>query len=184
MKYLEKKRDNDWTKDKFFDVENIITRKTEGKKNLYLIKWQGYPIADCSWEPISNLTNILDMVDNFEKNFPNSVDQKTLKEFLIEYNRSKAVNVLKKKRKRRKNDMMQKRGPKISEISDIIISINNSDYGINRDEKKEEHKENESDTSNINNIINDVDNFNDNNDNNDSNDLNDKIGKLIKPILI
>ena len=181
MKYLEKKRNNDWPKDKLFDVENIITRKTDGKKNLYLIKWQGYPIADCSWEPISNLTNIMDLVDNFEKNFPYSVDQKTLKEFLIEYNRSKAIKLLKKKRKRRKNDMMQKRGSKKSEIRHIIIPVNNSDYDININEKNEEHKENESDTSNIINLTNDINNFNDNNDNNS---LNDKVGKLIKPILI
>ena len=77
----------------------------------------------------------MDLVDNFEKNFPYSVDQKALKEFLIEYNRSKAVKVLKKKRKRIKNDMMQKRGSKKSEINHIIIPVNNSDYDININEK-------------------------------------------------
>jgi hypothetical protein len=42
-----------------FEVEKILTKR--GADNhiqyMYLIKWKGYPIEDCSWEPASNLQN-------------------------------------------------------------------------------------------------------------------------------
>lgn len=41
---------------KSFNFEKIITLRINGKKNLYLIKWEGYLIIDGSWEPISHLS--------------------------------------------------------------------------------------------------------------------------------
>ena len=52
----------------YFDVERIITRKFKGDKKYYLIKWVGYPLKDCSWEPATNLENIKIMVENFDNN--------------------------------------------------------------------------------------------------------------------
>ena len=83
MKYLlSKKRFNN---DKnYFDVEKIITRKIDGKNKYYLIKWVGYPLKDCSWEPVSHLQNISHMVEIFDNNFPSSIDKKGLKRYLYE----------------------------------------------------------------------------------------------------
>ena len=81
MKYLSTKRNLNTNKD-YYEVEKIITRKTFGKNRMYLIKWLGYPLKDCSWEPISNLSSISDMVENFDQNFPNSVDKRQLKKYL------------------------------------------------------------------------------------------------------
>ena len=38
----------------FFDSENCIWQNYE-----YLIKWQGCPLQDCTWEPSDNLTEEL-----------------------------------------------------------------------------------------------------------------------------
>ena len=40
-----------------YEVEKILTRRGEHDHLQYLIKWKGYPMDDCSWEPVSNLKN-------------------------------------------------------------------------------------------------------------------------------
>ena len=67
--------------DDYYDVENIITRKFIGKNKVYLIKWVGYPIKDCTWEPITHLHNINNLIKKFEDNFPNSIDKSLLKKY-------------------------------------------------------------------------------------------------------
>ena len=61
MKYL---------KNKYYNVDKIITRKIKRGQKFYLIKWKGFPLEYCSWEPISHLTKILNVVEIFDNNFP------------------------------------------------------------------------------------------------------------------
>jgi len=54
-------------------VEKIVKkRKFAGGPVKYLVKWQGWSIKDCTWEPSSNLTNIKYMVDEFEDKLKNA----------------------------------------------------------------------------------------------------------------
>ncbi len=177
MKYLKKKKGSCYSGNKYFDVENIITRKKHGKKYFYLIKWEGYSIAECTWEPTSNLNNVLEKVKEFDNNFPISINQKLLNEFLIEYKRYNTIKLLKKKKKKN----IYKFQPKSSsQFTNIIIPLNDTDEEITGDE--EEHKINESEQKN----------FYINNNNNDmiGNELNNEVfnyhnhDKLIRPILI
>ena len=85
-------------KNMLYDIESIITRKIKGNKKYYLIKWEGYPITDCSWEPLSHLSNLADVVKDFDRNYPSSIDQKALHQFKIEYKKYKN-----EKRKKKKN---------------------------------------------------------------------------------
>ena len=174
----------------YYNVEKIITRKFDVKKKLYLIKWDGYPLQDCSWEPISHLENIGDMVEIFDKNFPNSIDKKRLRRYL---------NIIKKKESniiRIRNPFMDKKRfkkRKIKKNNNIIISIDNSRYVNTLDkEKKEEikviEKEIEETSIKVDDIVNGTEKLN--------LDLSEKISelstinsdekypKLIRPILI
>ena len=106
----------------FYDVERIITRKYKRTKKYYLIKWVGYSLKECSWEPASNLENISKMVENFDNNFPNSIDKRQLKKYLR--------LVHKDKRNRNKNKKKLKTDSKNQDnlnISNLIIRINNSE---------------------------------------------------------
>jgi hypothetical protein len=45
-----------------------ISPKGESQyEKLYLIKWVGYSSKDNTWEPVEHLSNILYMVEEFEK---------------------------------------------------------------------------------------------------------------------
>ena len=140
MKYHEDKGNSNLSKD-YFIVDKIIARKLVGKKKLYLIKWKGYPVGDCSWEPISNLVNITNMVEDFDKNFPNSIDKRRLKKYL------KVI-------KQRSNHIIKIKNPFFKKIvfknekntieDNIIICIDNNNlFNKVTEEKKEEEKEND-----------------------------------------
>ena len=140
MKYHEDKGNSNLSKD-YFIVDKIIARKLVGKKKLYLIKWKGYPVGDCSWEPISNLVNITNMVEDFDKNFPNSIDKRRLKKYL------KVI-------KQRSNHIIKIKNPFFKKIvfknekntieDNIIICIDNNNlFNKVKEEKKEEEKEND-----------------------------------------
>lgn len=61
-----------------YDVERILAEKTEDNTVKYLVKWQGYPDEQCTWEPAEhfNTTDSLklwtkqkndgDILDNHE----------------------------------------------------------------------------------------------------------------------
>ena len=176
---------NNAPKNKCYDVEYIITRRTEGKKNYYLIKWEGYPIKDCSWEPITHLSNVMDMVNEFDDNFPNSIEQKALKEFYVELGKYEHKKFLQKKRL-----MKRQKGQKL-ESNKIIISLDDTDCSkaLNDDNEKPKIEikcislcENENDVNKENE---DKDNdINYDKINKDEEDNIKNVGKLIKPIII
>ena len=47
-------------------MEKIVDSRQKGKKMEYLVKWKGYPSAENTWEPSSNLEDVMDMVEAFE----------------------------------------------------------------------------------------------------------------------
>lgn len=50
-----------------FTVEKIIDKKKDGRRTLYLIKWEGFDEKDATWEPLSNLGNVKELVKDFER---------------------------------------------------------------------------------------------------------------------
>ena len=40
-----------------YEVDAILMHKGKGAWRLYLVMWKGYPIAEASWEPKSDLRN-------------------------------------------------------------------------------------------------------------------------------
>ncbi len=48
-----------------YAVEKILDMKIIDDQVYYLIKWEGYPESESTWEPIEHLTNILHLVEEF-----------------------------------------------------------------------------------------------------------------------
>ena len=169
-------------KNKFYDVEKIITRKIKRGKILYLIKWKGYSLKYCSWEPVSNLFNILNQVDLFENYFPNSIDKKEYKKFLSLFKNYKKEKLMKKK-------TFSKNKNRNYTSNKIIITFDNRYDAINDDLKSEEDykiEELSNRDENNNEIYEEKKNLNNRNINNDLRNNSNFYGgeKLIKPILI
>ncbi len=58
-----------------YEVEKIINCKYYHNKKYYLIKWLCYPINQSTWEPKSNLKNLNNMIQEFESEYPYSIDK-------------------------------------------------------------------------------------------------------------
>lgn len=54
-----------------FNVEAIRDKRYMKNRLEYLVKWEGYPENQCTWEPLSNLETVKDMIDEFERNYKN-----------------------------------------------------------------------------------------------------------------
>ena len=52
----------------YYNVEKIIAKEKIGNEVRYLVKWENFPEAECTWEPEDNLDNVKDLVDDFNNN--------------------------------------------------------------------------------------------------------------------
>ena len=59
--------------DDIYTVEHIVDKKKEGLKTFYLVKWEGFPHSQNTWEPVQNLANVRDMLKKFNKNYENTM---------------------------------------------------------------------------------------------------------------
>lgn len=54
-----------------FEVEKILDSKVMRGKIKYLVHWKGYAVSERTWEPIENLGNSKDLVEEFHSSHPN-----------------------------------------------------------------------------------------------------------------
>jgi hypothetical protein len=45
-----------------YNVETILKHQRQGRSYQYLIKWEGYPISEASWEPEEAFSNDGDLL--------------------------------------------------------------------------------------------------------------------------
>lgn len=64
---MEEQTNKEDEKQEFYQVEKICDCKTVRGKKFYFIKWVGYSSKDNTWEPLVNLSNVLYMVDEYDK---------------------------------------------------------------------------------------------------------------------
>lgn len=49
-----------------WNVESILKKRRRGRNIEYLVKWQDYPIEEATWEPLENLENADEAIQEFE----------------------------------------------------------------------------------------------------------------------
>ena len=54
------------TQSNYYEVEDIIDKRINKGKPEYLIKWKGYSTNESTWEPLSHLKYVKDVVHDFE----------------------------------------------------------------------------------------------------------------------
>jgi hypothetical protein len=50
-----------------YEVEKVLDKRKRYNRTEYLVKWQGYPDYDSTWESVVNLRNARQAVEDFEK---------------------------------------------------------------------------------------------------------------------
>ena len=49
-----------------YEVKKVLDKRKRYNRTEYLVKWQGYPDYDSTWEPITNLANAKQAIEDFE----------------------------------------------------------------------------------------------------------------------
>ena len=137
MKYLNQKPKNNTTfQHTYYEVEKIITRKTKKNKKLYLIKWKNFPLECSTWEPLSHLTNVLFLVQEFEKNYPDSICTKDLQKVMV-------IALTKGKKRKYKNTNKNLKLSKFLGDNKIVINLQNTEiHNFDKDEDFDKKTEN------------------------------------------
>ncbi|CAK90656.1 unnamed protein product (macronuclear) [Paramecium tetraurelia] len=113
MKHRQKKKQNS----NLYIVEKIVDKRYDplSKELQYCIKWEGYNEAENTWEPLTNLKNVLSEIEEFENQYRNK-----------KYNKSLKID--NKKLKQLLNNKLSQFLEKIAPKSQQLQEINLSDY--------------------------------------------------------
>ena len=88
----------------YYNIEKIIgLRKINGKFE-YRIKWEGYRMSQCTWEPMKNLESAKELIEEYNRSNPIDLPQKSVKSD----HKKKDDTFLNKKRKEKKNENEEK----------------------------------------------------------------------------
>ena len=49
-----------------YEVEDILDKKIQNRRCIYLVSWKGYDDNENTWKPIQNLQDCIALVDNFK----------------------------------------------------------------------------------------------------------------------
>jgi Chromo (CHRromatin Organisation MOdifier) domain len=50
-----------------YNVETILKHRKRGRSYQYLIKWEGYPISEASWEPETAFSDDGDLLSTYKQ---------------------------------------------------------------------------------------------------------------------
>lgn len=115
------------SKDDFYNVEKILDHRIVNGKVEYKIKWENYPMSQCTWEPLKNLETVKDLVDEYNNNHqmktnikePKPKKKQTPKTFI---------------NKKRKSSSKEKKNNEVTEKDDSSKNVNQDEN--NKDEEK------------------------------------------------
>ena len=88
----------------YYNIEKIIGRRNINGELEYKIKWEGYPMNQCTWEPMKNLESAKELVEEYNRSNPIDLPQKSAKAD----HKKKDDTFLNKKRKEKKEENEEK----------------------------------------------------------------------------
>jgi len=88
--------------EEFYNIEKILGRRKHNGIIQYKIKWEGYPISQCTWEPMKNLETAKELVEEYDRTHPIGLDKKPGKS--EQKKKDKNNNLLSQKRKLNKDE--------------------------------------------------------------------------------
>ena len=136
----------------FYNIEKILDRRKVHGKYEYKIKWEGYSMNECTWEPMKNLESAKELVEEYNRSHPISNGQKASKK---EQKKKDSTSFINKKQKRKEEkeeikdekiekDEKEENGEKIQQVSpnekqeDTQLKINFEESNPPVTEKRDE----------------------------------------------
>jgi hypothetical protein len=126
--------------DELYNVEKILDKRDINGKVEYKIKWEGYPNSQCTWEPMSNLESVKELVEEYEKNHEKKMLGK--KRNTKHFRTKKAV--IKKAKIANTNDITEKMlTTKVPESTSINDKPQNTEDNKDKEEKTVNSQDNQ-----------------------------------------
>ena len=117
--------------EELYNIERIIDRRYINGKFEYKIKWEGYPMSQCTWEPLKNLEMAIELVEEYNNDHPikNDTNKNSLNEITPKPKKKNLNNsfINKKTRKSLSKESTKNKKQKIEE--DVKIVKNNLEQG-------------------------------------------------------
>ena len=88
----------------FYEVEKILGKRKTKDDYEYLIKWKGYSLTECTWEPMSHLQYVKDYVDKFNASLDGADNSADKENQNLDNKNNGKKKVLQRKRKLMESD--------------------------------------------------------------------------------
>ena len=120
--------------EQLYNIEKILERRKVNGRTEYKIKWEGYPMSQCTWEPFSNLETAKELVEEFDRLHPLPVPVKYKSE-----KKTKTNSLIGKKR----NLSPLENGNNENIMQENVVNLNNTQnpIKINEEDSKSDIKE-------------------------------------------
>ena len=112
-----------------YNIEKILDRRNVNGKFEYKIKWEGYPMDQCTWEPLKNLEMAKALVEEFDSTRPINIDSDS-PEKLETSKRSKNNDKDDGVKVSEKDKNQPDEGDDVDENSKILIFENENKYNV------------------------------------------------------
>lgn len=66
--------------EKEYQIERIVDKKVDKGRSFYKVKWEGFPMSQCTWEPSSHFAKAKEYIEDYEARIHNIANSKNLKE--------------------------------------------------------------------------------------------------------
>ena len=61
--------------EEWFQVKKILNKRVVREKEKFLVRWKGYTVEEDTWESKENLENAKELVDEFEREYGEEVEE-------------------------------------------------------------------------------------------------------------
>ena len=117
--------------EEYYNIEKILARRKQNGRLEYKIKWEGYPISECTWEPLKNLETAKELVEEFDRIHPITSEKKPGKS--EQKKKDKNNSLLNKKRSIKKDENENQIQENVSKEIIHVDEAKNSENGGNQE---------------------------------------------------
>lgn len=114
------------SEEELYDIEKILDRRFINGRYEYKIKWEGYPMSQCTWEPLDNLYNAEDLVIEYNNEHPFKDPFESSESTPKKKTRKKIINTFINNKRKESTPSSSEKNIKNEKNKEIMVSNDNS----------------------------------------------------------